>query len=138
LAVTQILLVIGMYGVFIKAGVRSKIVFVPFVHWIKLGEILGHEKLGIFISCVGILKVLLIQMHDLDPWEGDPLAILMVTTISYGVLACSILYSIATIIMFKCLVDYSGMSQFWIIPFVFLPGLTMVYWGMSKNVRVDV
>ena len=138
LAVTQILLIIGMYGVFIKAGVRSKIVFVPFIHWIKLGEILEHEWLGIFISFFGILRLMLIQMYDLDPWEGDPTAVIMLKFISYGFIVCTIIYSLATIIMFKYLVDCSGKSMFWVIPFAFLPGLTMTYWGMNKNVRVDV
>jgi hypothetical protein len=137
-AISQILTVIGMYGIFAKAGVKSRIVFVPFVHWIKMGEILGHEKFGMITACLGILRLMMIQMADLEPWKNTPEGAAMIVVIDFGILITAFLFTLATALMFKWLVDCSGMSWLWVIPFLFVPGLTMAYWGMSKSVQVDL
>ncbi|WP_408070249.1 hypothetical protein [Butyrivibrio sp. JL13D10] len=137
-AVTQIFIAIGMFCIFKKAGQKSYMAFVPFVNWIKMGELIGHDKFGVFTSFIGIFKVLLMQMSDNDPFEYSPSGMILVTVVASSLFIINIVYSLATVLMFKWLIESSGKSLIWILPFAIAPGLTMLYWGLNKNMRVEV
>ena len=135
--VTQLLIIIGMYGIFMKVGERSRIALLPFVHWIKLGDLLGHEKFGVITALTGIIMFAMIQMTNLPDWDDITISIMSRVSI-IGFLFFGVLHIVFRMIMFYWLLYYSGRSKWWMLAFAFLPGCTMTFFGISRRIQVEL
>jgi len=134
---TQLLTIIGMYGIFNKVGERSILAFVPYVHWVKLGELLGCEKLGLVTAITGILRLAMMQMSDTPKWDVAK-NVIMTKVTSVGTILFFVLYTVFSIMMFYRLLYNSGKSKWYLVPFAILPGCTLAYFGVSRRIQVEL
>ena len=127
---TQLFTVIGMYGVFRKMDEESKIAFAPFINYAKLGEVVEMPVMGALAAVFGILNFGLTWMDFYAPAPAGADAILIVATVIW------ILNIIFRTIVLNGLRKTFGRKWGWMILFLFVPGLTLAFYGYSKQIKV--
>ncbi len=135
--INMILTVVGMYGIFIKVGEPGIIALIPHVHWIKFGELIGHEKLGMATALTGIIKLMMVQMLDVPDVESA-MAKNLNTFAYYGMIAFIVIYGILRFILFYYFVEDTAKSRWWLLVFAFFPGITLACWGLNQGIELEI
>lgn len=125
---------IGLYGLFIKMGQKSRLAFLPYVNLAKLGDMIDMPKTGIIAAFFGIIDFgansidIYLQNHLMDD------TFLMTIFVVY--ICIHYIYILFRTILLNRLRKDFGRKWQWMIPFLFVPGLTLAYWGYSKRIQV--
>ena len=123
------LIMIGLYGIFMKLGYRSKLAFVPFINLAKLGEIIDMPAIGTLTAFFGIIDFGLTRIRFYAP-NDDWLYIFGAVN-----LAVDILLAVFRTLLLNGLRKAFDKGFGWTILFFFFPGLTLAYWGSSKRIQ---
>lgn len=126
--------IIGCYGIFIKLGHKSKLAFIPYVNLAMLGDVVDMPKTGIITAFFGILSFgfMCTNIYIPDDLNQAP----FVLAIFFAGLAIDVVYILFRTILLNGLRKVFGRKWVWMLPFIFIPGVTLAYWGYSKKIQV--
>ncbi|WP_242839474.1 ATP-binding cassette domain-containing protein [Butyrivibrio sp. NC2002] len=121
-------LTIGYILIFEKCGVGRLWALVPFIREYKLGVCAGKEEEGrtycLFVVLSAAIRVIL------SPGKLGMRETAMILLFFIAASFASFIYSIR---IFNGLCQVFGKKKTWIFPFIFIEGLTLMFWGLNSK-----
>ncbi|MCR5168482.1 MAG: ABC transporter ATP-binding protein [Oscillospiraceae bacterium] len=130
-----------MWFIFAKFGRKQKDALIPLKNYYVLSDCVGKEKDGrSLITCI-LLEILILICTSLwdiyaDNANGDHMmatAGLLITVIFGAEISIEIMMYIYKLKISLALTERFGRRKRWIILWMTIPGITMLWWGLSKK-----
>lgn len=132
--ITDILLTIGLIGIFSKFQINKLWAFVPIIRLYKLAQCADREDEGI-TWCIfdSVFTIITFYMDDIEAHTRNFPQIYITTSILIiGFAIFAIVYSVK---VYKGLCEVFGMNKKWAVAWVILRGPVSIYWGLSKKIQ---
>ncbi|MBR4538680.1 MAG: ABC transporter ATP-binding protein [Clostridia bacterium] len=126
----NVLLIVGLWGIFKKCGVESWWALVPFARLYKLGVCAGREPEGRVLcvtECVAAILGVVTRFMD-----QDSNLIIMLGFAIFLIAMIALLYQAR---IFLGLIEAFGKKKWWIIPWILLDSLMAVLWGFLPKFK---
>ena len=131
----------GMWFIFAKFGRKQKDALIPLKNYYVLSDCVGKEKDGqSLITCILLdgLTYILTYLWDiyLQHANGDNMmatAGLLITLITGAGMAIEIMIIVYKLKIYLALTERFGRKKRWIILWLTIPGITLLWWGLSKK-----
>jgi len=121
----------GLWGVFLKCGLKGWYALIPCVREAKIGEAAGMEKEGRVAAFMGGLSILLGVVNLFEPQEG---------TVSPFFMLCDVLHTFLGLILliyqikiYLGLIEVFDRKKRWIILWVAAEWIPALLWGWRKK-----
>lgn len=123
-----ILKAIGTYQIFKKCGEKPLLAFVPFVREYRLAICADREKEG--RTYMLITAAMLVTSIPVVVFPADAMSTFFFSIATLALVMVNVVYSIR---VYSGLCETFQRSKRWIIPFLFVEGITSLIWGFGKT-----
>ncbi len=136
----EALLIIGLWGILKKGGLKGWWALVPCVKYVKVGQVAGREKEGrmagfaVFAKVIFLLAEQIIEFYIVTHMPANAEALYRITGfLDIAALVATIVQLIQIIRIYLGLIEVYGQSKWWIVPWIIVEGLTAILWGWMKK-----
>ena len=131
-AVTRLIVIMGMWNIFLKFGKKGWWSLVPFVKFYQLGDCLGRQKEGFMMMILRAAADIIdtVQLF-LDPTSTAA------DVLYYSEIVLSIPFFIFSIRMYLALTEAFGKRRRWIVIWLLFEWLAYAIFGFNRNFRPD-
>ena len=125
------LVILGLWGLFRKCGIKSWYALIPCLRVAKLGEAAGMEKEGRIAAFLTGVGLLLSMINIFAPQEGpEGPAFLLVSVLQIFIGLIMIIYEVK---IYLALIEVFDRKKKWIILWVILEWIPALMWGWMKK-----